>query len=470
MTADLKHNQSLEELDKANVFHPVSSIDDINRHGPFILGRASGTRVTSLDGRSYLDCGAGLWCANIGYGRPEIGEVAKRAMDELNYFHMFTGASNEPAIRLADRLLRLFHEHTPAKRLSKVFFGQSGSDANDTNFKLVRYYNNLRGKPEKKKIISRKGAYHGLTYAATSLTGIDVYHKAFDAPLPDVLHTSCPHYYHFHEEGESEEAFTARMVRELEDIIEREGPETVAAFIAEPVMGTGGVFLPPKGYFEQVQELLRKHDILFIADEVITGFGRLGEWFACGRYDLDPDIVTLAKGITSAYFPLSASVVSQEIWNVLESASPEMGPVMHGFTYSGHPVGCAVSMTNLDILESDGLIENAKSTGAYFLSALREAVSGKPFIGDVRGEGLMLAVEYEADPARRTPFPEGAAPHKIVSAACKEEGLLSRGLPYLPVMAFSPPLCMTRSEVDEAVELFVRGLDKAMPELEALAS
>ncbi|MFP3943143.1 MAG: aminotransferase [Alphaproteobacteria bacterium] len=468
MTADPKHNQTLAELDRASVFHPVSSIDDLERNGPFIVDRASGMRVTDLDGRSYLDCGAGLWCANIGYGRPEIGETAKRAMDELNYFHMFSNASNAPAIRLADRLLRLFHEHTPARRLSKVFFGQSGSDANDTNFKIVRYYNNLRGKPEKKKIISRAGAYHGLTYAATSLTGIEGYHKAFDAPLPEVLHTSCPHYYRFHEEGESEEQFTARMVRELEDMIEREGPETVAAFIAEPVMGTGGVFLPPEGYFEKVQEVLRRHDILFIADEVITGFGRLGSWFGAGVYDLDPDIVTLAKGITSAYFPLSASIVSQEIWDVLEQASPETGPVMHGFTYSGHPVGCAVAMTNLDILESDGLVENAKSAGEYFLSTLKEAAQGKPFIGDVRGEGLMLAVEFMADPASRKPFPEGTIPHKIVSAACKEEGLFSRGLPWLPVMAFSPPLCMTRAEADEAVERFLKGYERALPEVETL--
>lgn len=470
MTPDRRHNQSLEEMDRASLLHPVTSIADLNRTGPFILARASGMRVWDREGRSYLDCGAGLWCANIGYGRSEIAETAKRAIEELSYYHLFATASNEPAIRLADRLLRLFHEHTPAARLSRVFFGQSGSDANDTNFKLVRYYNNLRGLPRKKKFIARTGAYHGLTYAATSLTGIAAYHKAFDAPLPDVLHTSCPHYYRFHEEGESEEAFTDRMIRELEDMIAREGAETIAAFIAEPVMGTGGVILPPAGYFARVQEVLRAHDILFIADEVITGFGRLGSWFGTGRYELDPDIVTLAKGITSAYFPLSASVISREIQEVLENAAPEWGPIMHGFTYSGHPVGCAIAMTNLDILETEDMVANARTVGAHLLSLLRDAAAGCPFVGDVRGEGLMLALEFMADPAARRPFAQGTAPHRIVSAACKEEGLFARALPFLPVLAFSPPLCMTLADAEEAAERLGRALARARPELEALAA
>ncbi len=319
-----------------------------------------------------------------------------------------------------------------------MFFGCSGSDANDTNFKLVRYYNNLLGRPQKKKIIARKGGYHGLTAAAGSLTGIEVYHKAFDLPLDGVLHTSCPHYYRFAEDGESEAAFCERMIGDLEALIEREGPDTIAAFIAEPIMGTGGVLLPPEGYFARVQEVLNRHDILFIADEVITGFGRTGNWFATGLYDLKPDIVTLAKGITSAYFPLSASVISERIWSVLEQASPEFGPVMHGFTYSGHPVGGAIGLANLEIMESEGMVDNAARVGAYLLRQLRERIGDHPYVGDLRGEGLVIAVEFSADRAsaaavraRQQPAPrgrgqgDGAQPDDAAAALARGDPVLA---------------------------------------------
>src|SRR5438105_3208795 len=289
-------NYSLEEMDRQSLIHPATSIADHLKNGPTIIAGGSGVRVKDRHGRELIDCGAGLWCVNIGFGRAELGEAAAQAMRDLGYYHTFGSHSNEPIIRLADRVLTLFREKANAGHLSKVFFGTSGSDANDTNFKLVRYYNNLLGRPQKKKVISRLGSYHGLTYAAGSLTGIAAFHKAFDLPIEGVLHTSCPHFYRFAEKGEDEEAFTARMVRDLEALIAREGAETIAAFIAEPIMGTGGVFLPPKGYFERVQELLAEHDILFIADEVITGFGRTGSWFATGLFDLKPDIVKPAKG------------------------------------------------------------------------------------------------------------------------------------------------------------------------------
>lgn len=458
---DAAHNQSLERLDLERVFHPVASIADVSKNGPMVMARASGATVTDHHGKAYIDCGAGLWCANIGYGRPEMAEAAKKAISELSYYHMFAGASNEHAVRLADCLIRSFQNDTPAKRLARVFYGQSGSDANDTNIKLVRLYNNLLGRPEKKKILARNGGYHGLTVASASLTGIPAYHKAFDLPGSDVVHLTCPHYFHFHEDGEDEAAFTDRLLTELEAVISEHGAETIAAFIAEPVMGTGGVFTPPKGYFEGVQKVLKRYDILFIADEVITGFGRLGAWSGTVTYDLDPDIVTLAKGITSAYFPLSASVVSEDMWSVFEAASDEMGAIMHGFTYSGHPVGCALAMTNLDILESEGMIKNASARGAQLLQRLREETADYPYVGDVRGEGFMIGVEFVADRETRRPFPVGTGPHKRVAAACKEAGLLSRALPYLDVMAFSPPLCMTEYEVDEAAVRFKRGLDAA---------
>ena len=458
-------NYSLEEMDRQSLLHPATSIADHLKNGPTIIAGGSGVRVRDRNGRELIDCGAGLWCVNIGYGRAELGEAAAEAMCDLGYYHTFSSHSNEPIIRLADRVLGLFRERAGAAHLSKIFFGTSGSDANDTNFKLVRYYNNLRGRPQKKKIISRLGSYHGLTYAAGSLTGIPGFHKAFDLPVDGVLHTSCPHFYRFAESGENEDAFTGRMVGDLEALIMREGPETIAAFIAEPIMGTGGVFLPPKGYFARVQQVLAEHDILFIADEVITGFGRTGSWFATGLLDLKPDIVTLAKGITSAYFPLSASVISEQVWAVLRDASPEMGAFMHGFTYSGHPVGGAVGLANLDIMESEGLVENSAAMGAYLREQLRERVGANPYIGEIRGAGLMVAVEFVADKASRRFFDPQAQPHRIVARNALEEGLQVRALPYADVSSFSPPLCITRSDIDEVVERYTRALDRAMPEL-----
>ena len=469
MTAATARNYSLEEMDKQSLFHPVTSVGDHLKNGPTIFSDGYGVRVKDQHGRSLIDLGAGLWCVNVGYGRPEIAEAAAKAIKDLSYYHLFGSASNEPVIRLADRVLTLFREKSDAGHLSKIFFGTSGSDANDTNFKLVRYYNNLRGKPQKKKIISRLGAYHGLTYAAASMTGIPSYHKAFDLPVEGVLHTACPHYYRYGNPGEDETAFTDRMVGELKEMIQREGADTIAAFIAEPIMGTGGVFLPPKGYFEKVQAVLAENDILFIADEVITGFGRTGAWFATGLYKLKPDIVTLAKGITSAYFPLSASVISEDIWTVLRDASPEFGPLMHGFTYSGHPVGGAVGLANLDIMEREGLVENSAAMGAHLRERLRKELADNPFVGDVRGAGLMVAVEFVADKATRRFFQPQTQVHRIVARKVLEEGVLLRALPYGEIVSFSPPLCITRSEIDEAVDRFSHALERAMPELRQLA-
>ena len=462
-------NYALEDIDRETVFHPNTSIVEHLKKGPHIIAQASGVRLKDHNGRDLIDCGAGLWCVNIGYGRKEMAEAAKQAIENLAYFHIFGGASNEPIIRLAERVLALLHEKAGATHLSKVFFGSGGSDANDTNFKLVRYYNNLRGKPEKKKIISRLGAYHGLTYAAGSLTGIPAYHKAFDLPVAGVLHTSCPHYFRYAQPDESEEAFTNRMIAEVETLIAKEGGETVAAFFAEPIMGTGGVLIPPKGYFERLQKVLDRHDILFIADEVITGFGRTGHWFATGGMKLKPDIVTLAKGITSAYFPLSACVISERIWTVLKDASPEFGPVMHGFTYSGHPVGGALGLVNIDIMEREGLVEQAAEVGRHLQKALTERVGDHPNVGEVRGMGQMLAVEFVADKKQRRFFSPKLGVHRVVAAKALELGVLTRPLPFIEVNSFSPPLNMTRADAEEAVGRYGTALDAVTPELAKLA-
>lgn len=466
---DLPRNISLEDIDRETMLHPLTSIADHLKKGPVIFSNARGVRISDQKGRDIIDCGAGLWCVNIGYGRQDMAEAAKGAIENLAYHHIFGGASNEPIIRLAERILQLFHEKADAPQMSKVFFGNGGSDANDTNFKLVRYYNNLRGKPEKKKFISRIGAYHGLTYAAASLTGIPAYHKAFDLPLPGVLHTACAHHYRFADPGESEEAYTDRLIAELEALIAREGAETIAAFIAEPIMGTGGVLIPPAAYFEKLQAVLQRNDILFIADEVITGFGRTGHWFATGGMKLKPDIVTLAKGVTSAYFPLSASVISEKIWEVLADASPEMGPLMHGFTYSGHPVGGALGLVNIGIIEREGLVQQSAEVGAYFLEALRQRVGDHPVVGHVRGVGQMIGVELVADKAARRFFNPKAAPHRVLSAKALERGLLCRALPFIEVTSFSPPLSMTKAEADEACDRFGQALDDVTDDLLRLA-
>ncbi len=459
MTHTATHNLSLEQMDKDSLIHPMTVAADHQAKGPLIVDSGTGVRVTDSAGKQYLDAAAGLWCVNVGYGREQLAQAAAAEMRKLGYFHSFNSASSEPLIRLADRVLRLLREQAGLAHLGKAFFGNSGSDANDTQVKLVRYYNNLRGKPAKKKIISRRGAYHGLTMAAASLTGIPMYHQAFDLPLEGVLHLSTPHYYRGAEPGESEQAFGARLAAELEDTILREGPDTVAAFIAEPVMGTGGVLVPPEGYFEQVQAVLKRHDVLFIADEVICGFGRLGSWFGSGFYGLQPDLVTLAKGLTSAYFPMSAVVVSDAVWQVVQDASPQIGAFAHGFTYSGHPVGGAVGMANLDIMESEGLIDNAARVGAYLKGLLVERLGEHPHVGEIRGEGLMLAVELMADRAAKTPFDAELKVNRQVMAKALELGLMVRALPWGDVLSFSPPLTFSRADADEAVDVFCRALD-----------
>jgi L-2,4-diaminobutyrate transaminase len=463
-------NYPLEDIDRETLLHPNTSVVEHLKKGPHILVDARGVRMKDYQGRELIDCCAGLWCVNIGYARKEMAEAAKKAIESLAYYHIFAGTSNEPIIRLAERVLRLFHEKAGATHLSKLLFGSGGSDANDTNFKLVRYYNNLRGKPEKKKFISRHGAYHGLTYAAGSLTGIPVYHKAFDLPVHGVLHTSCPHYFRYANRGESEPAFADRMIAEVEALIANEGAETIAAFVAEPIMGTGGVLIPPKGYFDKLQKVLGQHDILFIADEVITGFGRTGHWFATGGMKLKPDIVTLAKGITSGYFPVSASVISEKIWTVLKDASPEFGPIMHGFTYSGHPVGGALGLVNLDIMEREGLVQQAAEVGPYLQKLLADRIGDNPFVGETRGMGQMIAVEFVADKAARRFFNPKSGVQRLVANKALEFGILTRPLPFIEVNSFSPPLSMTRIEAEEAVDLYGKALDAVTPELAKLAA
>ena len=399
MSVQPTHNLSLAELDRRSFLHPFTALADHLESGPRVIVEGEGAWLRDLDGKRYFDAVAGLWCVDIGYGRSEVADAMYEQARKLSYFHAFSSMATEPSIRLADRLIRLAPDG-----LSKVFFGNSGSDANDTNVKLVWYYNNLRGKPEKVKIISRLQGYHGVTVAAASLTGLPLLHRSWHLPIPEVRHTTCPDVYRDKPEGMSEPEYAQRLAAELDALIEREGPDTVGAFIAEPVMGAGGVHVPPEGYFPAIQAVLDKHDVLMIADEVICGFGRLGHWFGSNRFGIRPDLMTIAKGLTSGYVPMSGSLIADRIWQVIVDHSREIGPFGHGYTYTAHPVAAAAAMANLDIIEGEGLVDNAREVGAHFQRRMRQAFADHPLVGHVRGEGLIMGIELVADKASKRAF------------------------------------------------------------------
>lgn len=450
--------EDLVALDKQNQLHPFTMLSDHQKNGPLVMVGGKGTRLTDHTGKEYLDAFAGLWCVNVGYGRESIAQAVAEQTKKLNYFHSFLGMANEPSIALADRIKQLM-----PKSLSKVFFGLSGSDSNDTLVKIVWLYNNLRGKPEKKKIIARRLAYHGVTTLAASLSGLPNLHGGFDVPL-DInrfFHVTTPHHYRFADPGMSEQEFSASLANELEQLILREGPETVAAFIAEPVMAAGGVFVPPEGYFEAIVPILRKYEILFIADEVVCGFGRLGRWSGSEYYGLSPDLMTLAKGLTSAYIPLSASLVSDEIWQVLQSSPTPFG---HGFTYSAHPVAAAAALANLDIFDQERLVEQAESTGSYLQRRLREELMELPIVGEIRGIGMVAGIELVADKASKQSFDPQAAAQVLVYKEMMKRGVLVRPIPN--TVAVSPPLIFSQDEVDILVGALKESLNAAAVQLQ----
>ncbi len=450
---------SLEDLDRQSVFHPFTSIQDHLVEGPLVITDASGVRVRAHDGREYIDAMAGLWCVNVGYGRRELVEAMTAQASRLPYYHSFASMSNEPVIRLAARLVAM----APGK-MSKVFFANSGSEANDTQLKLIRYYNNLRGKREKKKILSRRAAYHGVTLGATSLSGLPPMHAIFDLPLPGFFHLERPSHYWHAPPGVSEEEFSGILAAELEALIAREGADTIAAMFVEPVMGAGGVIVPPKGYFERIVPILRAHDILLVVDEVICGFGRLGTPFGSNYYQLEPDLMTIAKGLTSGYLPMSACLVSERVWEDIRERSRDQGPFAHGYTYSGHPTPAAVALANLDLMERERLFDRAASTGAYLQQRLRELAS-HPLVGEVRGVGMIAGVELVASKAEKKPFPPALLAGAKVSRRALADGLITRAL--RDTLAFSPPLILEKSDVDRIVEIVGRALDATASELAA---
>lgn len=446
-------NRSLEEMDRASVVHPFTNLKEFSegRLGdPRIMRLGEGIRICDYAGRSFIDAFAGLYCVNIGYGRREVADAIHEQAKQLAFYQTYAGTSTEALIRLSDRLVAMGPGSGP-QRPARVFYGLSGSDANETQVKLTWYYNNALGRPRKKKIIARERGYHGSSIVSGSLTGLSFYHENFDLPVPGILHTLVPHHWRAAEPGEDEDAFTLRCAEALEALILAEDPDTIAAFIAEPVLGTGGIVPPPKGYFTAIQAVLRRHDILFIADEVVTGFGRTGHMFGCDVYGIEPDLVTLAKGLTSAYVPLSACILSERVWQVMVDAARRFGPFSHGYTYSGHPLGAAAANAVLDIVEGENLPGNAARVGAVFQRKLREAFEDHPLVGEIRGVGLMAAVEFVARREPRQFFDASLKVGARVSSACLDEGVIARAMPHGDILGFSPPLILTEEEAEEIV-------------------
>ena len=440
-------NDQLESWDRDHFFHPSTHLAQFARGelAQRVISSGEGVYIKDREGNKLLDAFAGLYCVNVGYGRQEIATAIAEQAKELAYYHAYVGHGTEASITLSKMII----DRAP-KSMSRVYYGLSGSDANETNIKLVWYYNNVLGRPQKKKIISRWRGYHGSGLMTGSLTGLELFHKKFDLPLTQVVHTEAPYYYRRSAaaEGFSEEEFSAHCAAELEKLIQAEGPDTIAAFIGEPVLGTGGLVPPPKGYWAAIQAVLQRYDILLIADEVVTGFGRLGSMFGCDHYGIEADIITSAKGLTSAYAPLSASIVSEKIWSVLEQGTDEFGAIGHGWTYSAHPICAAAGVANLKLIDQLGLVQNAAETGAYFRQAMTNALAEHPQVGDVRGEGLLLAVELVADKARREfHSPVGQLAGKV-NAALLKRGVISRAMPQGDILGFAPPLCLTQTEAD----------------------
>ncbi|MHB2168734.1 aminotransferase [Alsobacter sp. R-9] len=443
---------NLQTRDVETLVHPYTNLHAIRSTGPLVLERGKGVWVWDTEGKTYIEGMAGLWCTALGYGNEELVETAREQMAKLPFTHLFGGKSHDPAIELAEKLKEI-----APMQVSKVFFGCSGSDANDTQIKLQWYYNNAVGRPKKKKIIARLKGYHGVTIASASLTGLPNNHIDFDLPLPGILHVSCPHHYRFGLPGETEEEYATRLAQELDELIQKEGPDTVAAFIAEPVGGAGGVTVPPATYYEKIQAVLDRYDIMLIADEVICGFGRLGTPFGSSAMGMKPDTMSVAKAITSAYFPVSAVMIPERMYEAMVDESKKIGTFAHGYTYSGHPVGAAMGVKTLEIYKRDRIFERAAEKIPTLWKRL-DALRDHPLVGEVRGKGLVAGLELVADKATRRAFDAKAGVGNKATAMVQEEGLIVRNL--ADTVAVCPPLVITEAEIEDLFDRLQRGLDR----------
>ncbi len=441
---------NMQTRDVQSVLHPFTQLHRIKETGPLIIGRGKGIYIYDSQGKQYIEGLSGLWCAGLGFGDEEMVEAATEQMRTLPYYHLFSGRGMEPAIELAEKLKEL----APVP-ISNVFFTSSGSEANDTQVKMIWYYNNAMGRPQKKKIISRMKAYHGVTVMAGSLTGLPYVHNDFDLPVDRVRHTDCPHFYRFGLPGEDEAAFVARLAKSLEELIEHEGPDTIAAMIAEPVMGAGGVLVPPDGYFEAIQPILKAHDILLIADEVITGFCRTGNWWGSQTTGMVPDTISCAKQLTGAYAPLGAVMIPDFMMEAFESQSAKLGNFGHGYTYGGHPLGCALGVKAIEIYQKRDIAGHVRNLMPVFAERMQR-LENSPLVGEVRQCGLMGGVELVADKETKQPF----APEKGVGAACvnflEQRGLILRAIG--DSLAICPPMIVRESELGDLFDRLEAGL------------
>lgn len=445
----------LEALDLKRLFHPNTNLAAFHASGPMVLSRGEGIFVWDNHGKRYIEGMAGLWCTSLGYGDEELAQAAYDQIKTLSFTHLFAGKSHEPGILLAEKLVGM----AAPFNASRVFYGNSGSDGNDTQIKLMWYYHNAIGKPKKKKIISRQKAYHGVTIATAGLTGLPPFHKNFDVPLDFVRHTDCPYYYRNAEPGESEEDYASRLADNLEQLILAEDPDTVAAFIAEPLMGVGGVLLPPATYFQKIQAILDKYQILMIDDEVICGFGRTGNTWGAQTFHMKPTTITVAKALSSAYLPISAVILPEFLYEPIVEPSSEAGLFGHGFTYSGHPVAAAVALKTLEIYEQRKLYDHVRKLTPKFQTLLSR-LGDHPLVGEARGVGLVGACELVSDKTTKAPFDAKRAVGAKCMGFCQQHGLIVRAIG--DSVAICPPYIVTEEQIEEIFALFARGLDDTL--------
>ena len=443
---------SLAARDIASLVHPYTNLKAHEKEGPLVIARGKGIHIYDDSGKEYIEGLAGLWCTSLGFSEDRLIEAATKQMRQLSTYHIFASKSHEPGIELAERLLAMM-----PSPMARVFFANSGSEANDTVVKLVWYFNNALNRPKKKKIISRQRAYHGVTVASASLTGLPNNHRDFDLPIANIIHTDCPHAYNFANPGESEEAFATRLADSLEAMILREGPDTVAAFIAEPVMGAGGVLIPPKGYFQKIQAVLKKYDVLFVCDEVICGFGRTGSMWGAQTFGIQPDILVMAKALSSAYLPISAVMVNEAVWKGMVTESEKIGTFGHGYTYSAHPVAAAVAIETLKIYEERDIVGHVRSVAPRFQAGFQKLAS-HPLVGEAQSVGLIGAVQLMHSKQPKQAFDAKQMVGAFMAKRAQEHGLICRALMGDRV-ALCPPLIVTGDQIDEIFRRFTRALD-----------
>ena len=441
--------------DMASLLHPFTNLTTLRQTGPLVIERGKGVFVYGSDGKDYLEAMGGLWCTALGWGEEELVEAAAEQMRKLSFAHIFGGKSHEPGIALAEKL----KEMAPFA-VGKVFFANSGSEANDSQIKLMWYAANARGQKTRKKIIARKRAYHGVTLASASLTGLDAFHKSFDLPFDFTVRVECPHYYRGAAPGESEEQYSARLAADLEAAIQREGPDTVAAMFVEAVMGAGGAMVPPRGYFEAITPVLDKYGIYLVDDEVICGFGRTGNAFGCQTYNYQPDSMSLAKALSSAYLPISAVLLSPELVDIIEEEAVRIGGLWHAFTYSAHPVAAAVAVKTLEIYQRRDTFGHVRKVAPVFQARLK-ALAEHPLVGEANGVGLIGGIEMVADKKTKRNFEAAKGVGTKCGQFCQDEGVIVRPL-INDRIALCPPLVITEAEINELFDRFTRGLDKTL--------